>query len=302
MIKRIARVLAIGVLSIIVLAAAVIVAVSEARMRKTYDVAAVTNLSVTKDPAQIARGQHLVTAVAKCTDCHTEDLGGKVFIEPGPLGTVIASNLTTGKGGALAGYSDAQIEQAIRHGVRKDGRGLLIMPSDEYQNLSDADVSAIIAYLRSLPPVDRELPRTSLGPVGRGLITFGVPFIPAARIDHKAPPAPRTAPPVGPTTEYGQYLVSVGGCRGCHGPNLVGAPGHAPGEPASANITPAGPIGQWSEADFTRAMRTGTRPDGSKIKDFMPWRSMARHTDDELRAIWLYLRTVPPVQSPPARS
>jgi cytochrome c553 len=294
-IKRVA----LGLVSLIILAVAVIFGVSEARMRKTYDVAAVTSLNVSKDPAQIARGQHLVTAVTKCTDCHSADLGGKIFIEPGPMGTVSASNLTAGKGGVLASYTDAQLEAAIRHGVRKNGRGLIIMPSDEYQNLGDADVAAIIAYLRSIPAVDRELPATKLGPIGRGLVTFGVPLVPAARIDHQKPPASRASvPPVGPTVEYGQYLVSVGGCRGCHGPNLVGAPGHGPEDPSAPNITPAGVIAQWSEADFTRAIRTGTRPDGSKINEAMPWKSMARHTDDELHAIWLYIRTVPPVESP----
>lgn len=294
-IKRIA----VGVVSLIVLLVAVVFGVSESRMRRTYEVAAVTGLNVTKDPAQIARGEHLVKAVAKCADCHTADLGGKVFIEPGPMGTVSASNLTTGKGGVLAAYSDAQLETAIRHGVRSNGRPLLIMPSDEYQNLGDADVSAIIAYLRAIPPVNRELPRTKLGPIGRVVVTRGGPILPAANIDHTTVPASRAAvPPVGPTREYGQYLVSVGGCRGCHGPELAGQASFEPGAPPSANITPAGPMGRWSEADFVRAMRTGTRPDGSKIAEFMPWRSMAKHTDDELHAIWLYLRSVPRV--PPA--
>ncbi|HEV3049835.1 MAG TPA: cytochrome c, partial [Longimicrobium sp.] len=214
--------IALGLASIIVLFIAVVFAVSEARVRKTYQVAAVNGLTVTQDPAQVARGKHLVTAVAKCVDCHTEDLGGKVFIEPGPMGTVSASNLTTGQGGVLAGYTNAQLETAIRHGVRKNGRGLIIMPSDEYQNLSDADVSAIISYLRSLAPVNRELPKTKVGPLGRGLLTFGVPLIPAARIDHGRK-SPASAPPVGATQEYGEYLVNVGGCRGCHGPTLVGA-------------------------------------------------------------------------------
>jgi cytochrome c553 len=290
-----------GLVSVIVLLIAVVYGVSEARLRKTYDVAAATSLHITRDPAQVARGQHLVTAVAKCVDCHNEDMGGKKFIDAGPLGVVYASNLTTGRGGALAGYTDAQIEAAIRHGVRPNGRGIFVMPSDEYQNLSDEDVSAIIAYLRTLAPVDREHGTSHLGPLGRALYAAGqLPFIPAEGMDHAAT-RPAT-PPAGPTREYGQYLVSVGGCRGCHGPNLVGGPSHEPGAPDAANITPAGPIGQWSEADFTRAIRTGTRPDGSKIKDFMPWRSMSRHTDDELHAIWLYLQTVPPVASPAAKS
>lgn len=296
-IKRIA----LGLVSVIILIVAVVYGVSEARLRKTYQVAAAGNLNVTSGPAQIARGQHLVTAVTKCADCHTADLGGKLFIDGGPFATIYSSNLTAGKGGVLSRYTNEQLEKAIRHGVRSNGRGLMIMPSDEYANLSDEDVSAIIAYLRSLRPVDREHPASKLGPIGRMLVTAGqLPIMAAARMDHNATrPA---VPPAGPTREYGQYLVSVGGCRGCHGPNLVGGPSPEPGAPPAANITPAGPIGKWSEADFVRAIRTGTRPDGSKIKDFMPWRSMSRHTDDELHAIWLYLRTVPPVQSPPAKS
>jgi cytochrome c553 len=291
---KLIKTLGLGLISIVVLLVAVVYGVSEARLRKTYEFAAVTGLNVTRDPAQIARGRHLATAVAKCTDCHTADLGGKKFIDGGPLGTIYASNLTAGKGGALAGYTDAQLDAAIRHGVRPSGRGIMIMPSDEYQDLSNEDVSAIIAYLRSLAPVDRELEASHLGPLGRALYATGkLPVIPAERIDHTA--GPKAAPPAGPTREYGQYLVNVGGCRGCHGPNLVGGPSPEPGAPAAANITPAGPIGQWSEADFNRAIRTGTRPDGSKLKDFMPWRSMASHTDEELHAIWLYLQTVPPV-------
>lgn len=293
---KLAKTLLLGVISLVVLLLAVVYGVSEVRLRRTYPVAAATGLHVTKDPAQIARGQHLATAVAKCTDCHTADLGGKKFIDGGPLGTVYASNLTAGRGGTLARYTDAQLEAAIRHGVRPDGRGIMVMPSDEYQGLSDEDVSAIIAYLRSLRPVDREHGTSYLGPLGRALYATGkLPFIPAERIDHTRLAA--AAPPVGPTREYGRYLVSVGGCRGCHGPNLVGGPSPEPGAPAAANITPAGPIGRWSEAEFVRVIRTGTRPDGSKLNDFMPWRSMAGHTDDELHAIWLYLRTVPPVQS-----
>jgi cytochrome c553 len=293
---KLIKTLVLGVIAVVVLLLAVVYGVSEVRLRKTYDVAAATGLQVTRDPAQIARGKHLATAVAKCTDCHTADLGGKKFIDGGPLGTIYASNLTGGRGGALARYTDAQLEAAIRHGIRPDGRGIMIMPSDEYQGLSNEDVSAIIAYLRSLPPVDREQGRSYLGPLGRALYAAGkLPAIPAERMDHTL--AAKVAPPAGPTRAYGQYLVNVGGCRGCHGPNLVGGPSAEPGAPPAANITPAGPIGQWSEADFIRAIRTGTRPDGSKLKDFMPWRSMTGHTEDELHAIWLYLRTVPSVQS-----
>lgn len=288
-----------GLVSLIVLLVAVVYGVSEARLRKTYDVAAATPLSVTGDAAQLARGRHLATAVAKCVECHDADLGGKVMMDEAPMGTVVASNLTRGKGGVAGSYTDAQLERAIRHGIRPDGRALVIMPSDEYQNLSDADVSAIIAYIRAVSPVDREHPGRSVGPVARALVTFGVPFLPAAKIDHAAT---RPAMPAeGPTREYGQYLVSVGGCRGCHGPDLSGAPGHGPDARPAPNITPAGGIGRWSEADFVRAIRTGVRPDGTRIDPAMPWKAMSGHTEDELHAIWLYMQAVPPV-TPAARS
>ena len=291
-----------GLVSLIVLLVAAVYGVSEAKLRKTYDGAGTTPMNVTSDPAQLARGRHLVTAVAKCVECHDADLGGKVMIDEAPMGTIVASNLTRGKGGVGGSYTDAQLERAIRHGIRPNGRALVLMPSDEYQNLSDADVSAIISYLRTVSPVDRQHGTSHLGPVGRALYAAGqLPFIPAERMDHARTGA-RTAPPAGPTREYGQYLVSVGGCRGCHGPNLVGGPSPEPGAPPAANITPAGPIGQWSEAQFFTAIRTGTRPDGSKILEFMPWKSMSRHTDDELHAIWLYLQTVPRVESAPAKS
>ncbi|HEX2078866.1 MAG TPA: cytochrome c [Longimicrobium sp.] len=287
--------LALGAVSLIVLLLAVVYGVSEARMRKTYDIAGMS-LNITTDPAQIERGRHLATAVSKCADCHGEDLGGKVFIDAQPMGKLIASNLTRGKGGVAARYTDQQLEAAIRHGVGPGGRGLLFMPSQEFQYLSDEDVAAIIAYLRTVPAVDRELPASKVGPLGRALMVAGqLPLLPAEMIDHRA--ASRTAPPAGPTREYGQYLVRVGGCVGCHGENLGGLPGHGPGEPAATNLTPAGPIGSWTEADFVKAMRTGVRPDGSKISDFMPWKSVGMSTDDELRALWLYLRSVPRVAS-----
>ena len=287
--------LALGVVSLIVLLLAVIYGVSEVRMRKTYDIAGMS-LNITTDPAQIERGRHLATAVSKCADCHGEDLGGKVFIDAQPMGRLMASNLTRGKGGVASRYTDQQFEAAIRHGVGPDRRGLLFMPSQEFQYLSDEDVAAIIAYLRSIPAVDRELPASSVGPLGRALMVAGqLPLVPAEMIDHAT--ASRTAPPAGPTREYGQYLVRVGGCVGCHGDNLGGAPGHGPGAPAGANLTPAGSIGSWTEADFVKAMRTGVRPDGSKISEFMPWKSVGMSTDDELRALWLYLRSIPRVPS-----
>lgn len=282
-----------GLALLIVLALAAIYGVSEAGLRRDYSEVAATDLAVPTDPATVERGRHLATAVSKCTDCHGQDLGGKLFIDGGPMGKAFASNLTRGKGGVIGNYTDAQLARLIRHGVKADGRGVMFMPSNDYYPMSDADVAALIAYLRTLPPVDRELEPSHLRLLGRALYAAGkLPVIPAEHIDHQAP---RAVPAAGATPEYGKYLADIGGCTGCHRPDLSG--GHVPGTPPdfkdAANLTPAGPLGKWTEADFFRALRKGLRPDGTPIDAFMPWQASAKMTDDELRAIWLYVKSVP---------
>ena len=274
---------------------------SETRLRRAYEVTG-AQLAVTGEAAQVERGRHLAVSLAKCTDCHGEDLGGKPFFEDAAIGLLNAGNLTSGRGGALTRYDDRQLDAAIRHGVAPDGRALVYMPSQEYQHLGDEDVAAIIAYLRSVPPVDREFAAPRIGPIGRALLVTGkMKLLPAEVIEHRARTAPVPIPPAGPTREYGAYLTRIGGCYSCHGPALAGGePSGPPGSPLPPNITRGG-IGGWSEADWVRAMRTGVRPDGTTLTDFMPWRAMSQMSDDELRAMWLHLRGVPAV-APAARS
>lgn len=246
-------------------------------------------LVIPTDSASIERGRHLAIAIAKCTDCHGEDLGG-VAMEMGPMGTFPASNLTAGRGGRPR--SDADWVRAIRHGVAADGRPLVFMPSLPYSSLGAVDLGAIIAWVKSMPPVDRELPPLRLGPIGRILIaTKPGRLVPAVMLDHTAPLPADHSP--GPTAEYGRYITVVGGCTYCHGDNLAGGIKEGPpGTPASANLHPDGPTANWTEADFVTALRTGTRPDGSVINPFMPWRATRLMTDDEIQAVWLYVRSL----------
>jgi len=284
-----------SLIAALLLGIGVVYAASEVRFRRELEFAA-SPLTVQPSPAQVERGRHLATAISKCGDCHGANLGGQVFIDAGPLGTVIASNLTAGRGGILNAYDDAALERAIRHGVRPNGRGLYIMPSPEFYHLSDADVAAIIAYLRSVPPVDNELPASEVRTLGRALYLAGqLPLVPAEEMDHAAPRLPATP---GVTVEYGRYLATVGGCAGCHRAGLEGGPTGEPGAPPATNLTPAGPMAKWTEADFFAAMRTGKRPDGSAIRAPMPWASTGRMTDDELRAVWMYIRSVPTKATP----
>ena len=280
-----------GLATLVVAFVVAVYGVTWARTAKTFDVAA-TPVPVAHDSATIARGEHLVTAIGKCAECHGSDFGGKVFIDDPALGRVVALNLT--QGGEVAHYTDAELARAIRHGVRKDGTGLLVMPSSDFADFSDEDVGAVISYLRSLPPVSRTLPTSDMHFLARALWTTGqLPLIDAFRIDHAKRPPVRVA--VAPTAAYGHYLANVGGCTGCHGPGLSGGtiPGTPPDWKPAANLTPSGNVGTWTEEDFTHALRTGRRPDGSPIDTLMPWKAAAHMSDDEIKAVYAFLKTVP---------
>jgi mono/diheme cytochrome c family protein len=282
-----------GLFGLVLVAACAIYAASELRLRRTYAIPA-HGLVLQPNAGAAVRGDHMVHAIGKCVECHGPNLGGRLFMDAGPLGVVYASNLTRGRGGALASYTDEQLERAIRHGVRPNGRALLVMPSDDYNRMSDADVAATIAYLRSLPPVDNTLPHSTVRLLGRLLYLKGdLPLVPAEHIDNAAP---HRASQPGATKEYGEYLANVGGCTDCHGPTLAGGRVNGPpGTPPSRNLTPDSTtgVGRWTEADFVRALRQGRRPDGSRINEAMPWKLSGGMTDEEIHALWLYMRSVP---------
>jgi cytochrome c553 len=263
-------------------------------MRRTYKIKK-EHITVPTDDLSIERGRHLFGAVAKCVDCHGEDLGGNTIIDQPLIGTIAGPNLTRGKGGLGGGLTDDDFVRAIRHGVAPDGHPLAAMPSENWQ-ISDEDLGAIIAYIKSAPAVDKPSRQNSYGPLIRFLLMVGQVQLAAEEIDHAAKHPP--TPPPGPTAEYGKHLAVIGGCAGCHGPGLTGGaiPG-APGDwPHSQNLTPdtVTGIGTWSEDDFLRALRGGKRPDRSELRSPMPWKVIAKMSDMELHAIWLYLRTLKP--------
>lgn len=248
------------------------------------------------DSASIARGEHVIKALAKCADCHGADYGGQVMLDNAPIGRLVAPNITGGNGSAVGSWTDADFERAIRHGVAKDGRRLIIMPSNEYQVLSDEDVGVVIAYLKTVAPVDRELPPISLGPVARGLYAAGkMPWFPALGVTHRSEVVSSVRPDS--TEEYGRYLAS-GGCSGCHGANYSGGtiPGAPPEWPKAANITPTG-LGAYDYTAFVKALSEGVRPDGSALNPIMPVQATKLMTPLEMTAIWKYLQTVSPAET-----
>lgn len=249
-------------------------------------------LSVQRDAATLAHGAHLF-ATRGCADCHGDDAAGKVVFDAGPVLKLVGPNLTPGAG--LKDMSVDQIAAAIRHGVRPNGRPMVFMPTEDFHEMGDADTAALIAYLQSLPPSAKDPGRYEIRPLGKIMYLFGkFPLLPAESVDHA--PRARVAPPVGPTAAYGEYVAQ--GCIGCHGRNLAGqhVPGTPPSFPDARNLTPAA-LGSWTEADFRRALREGKRPDGSGIDPFMPWQAFSKMSDDEIGALWAYLRTLPAVES-----
>jgi mono/diheme cytochrome c family protein len=279
-----------GLLGLALLAVLVIHFIYGARMERRYAIPPEA-IAIPADAASIERGRRLVVA-AQCQDCHGEDLAGLVTVDEPAMGRLYASNLTAGRGGAGRHFGDADWVRALRHGVGPDGRSLLVTPAQYYYYFSDADVAAIVAYIKSLPPVDRELPAPEVGPLGRVLLTVVEPpeWLPAEKIDHAA--SRPMAPPPGATAAYGEYLVRTGACMACHsidGPNISAAPG--------------GGLAPWSDADFIRAMRDGRKPDGQTIdSEEMPLRSLRYHSEDDLRAMLLYLRALPAAEGGPQSS
>jgi len=276
--------------AIILIAAGGVYAASERKLRRTYDTS-VPDVVVPKDSASVARGEHLTQNVISCTLCHGRDLGGRVYMSDPAIGTMAGPNLTRGRGGVGADRTPVDYARAIRRGVRRDGRSLIVMPSEVFTHLSQEDLGAVIAYLEQLPPVDRRMPASGFGPVGRALLAMGkLNILVAGKTPRITPVA---SVPRDTTAAYGKYLADISGCHGCHGYGLSGGRvAGPPGLPPASNLTPAG-IGTWAEQDFVRVLREGKRPDGSAIDSFMPWEVYQGMTDAELHALWLYLRSVP---------
>ncbi len=285
-----------GLVGVILVAVLAIFFIGGSRFNKTYDIQTAAVTVPTGDEEAIERGRHMIAVTGLCTECHGENLQGDVMEDDPVFGRLVASNLTAGKGGVGGSYSDTDFVRAIRHGVRPDGTPLVIMPSEHYNKYNDADLGAIIAYVKSLPPVDNELPTTSPGPLARLLALIEPALISAQVIDHDAPRPPAVEP--GITKEYGEYLGIL--CTICHGENMGGAraPDAGPEDPEAPNITPSGDMAQWTEEQFISTMRTGVNPRGNQLDDeFMPWENFAEMTDEELKALYLYLKSLPAISN-----
>ena len=252
----------------------------------------------------LERGTYLMQSIVACGNCHTPkgpkgeipgmELAGWAEIESNPAFTASAPNITPDEETGIGGWTDAEIAAAIREGRRPDGTIIgPPMPIALYRGLSDRDVDAIVAYMRQVKPVRNEVPAS----------VYNIPLPPA----YGPPVASVPEPDRNDRLAYGAYLAGPAGhCIECHSPmgpkgpdweNRLGAGGlefHLPfGTVVSPNITPAG-IGDFSDAEVEQMIRTGTRPDGSRMMPPMGYGYYANISDEDMAAIIAYLRQLPP--------
>ena len=286
------------------------------RYDRTFDVPDV-NVAASTDPAVIERGAYLAYGPAHCAYCHTTndkwpklDAGERVPLSGGytfeiGIATLHTPNLTPDKATGIGDVSDAKLARMLRHNVRSNGRAAI--PFMEFQNISDEDLVALISFLRSQPAVSNDVPRNTYSLLGKAIMSFVMkPSGPSAT------PAAQS-PAVAPTVERGAYLVNnVAACAGCHtkrsqtdgsylapklsgGTPMEGEDGQSYTPP---NLTPdprTGHIRQWTEEQFLARFRAGP----TNGLSHMPWRAFARMSDDDIRAIYRYLKTVPPTENDP---
>jgi mono/diheme cytochrome c family protein len=312
--KTVKKILKWGGLSLggllVVLTAAVLVL-----ERRSYD-PGYPPVKASSDPAVIARGRYLALGPAHCIDCHggaearaALAAGQPVALSGGmefhlPVGTIRTANITSDRETGIGGMRDEEIARSLRHGVRRDGRALL--PFMPFADLSDEDLTAIVSYLRTQPPVHKRVETRSLNPLGHAVMAFVIePAGPTAPVPARVAAAP--------TAAYGGYLAnSVANCKGCHtardmrtgaftGPAMAGGLRTRSRldpkiEFVSPNLTPhptTGRITSWTEELFVARLRTGKGATGSP----MPWTAFSRMSDDDLKAIYRYLRALPPVHN-----
>jgi mono/diheme cytochrome c family protein len=253
--------------------------------------APIPDIKVIGTQEQIQRGQAIADSF--CSGCHSKtdpltggfDVGGEL---PIPIGSFVSSNLTPA--GQLGHWSDGQIFRAIRNGVDAEGRWLTIMSYTNAGRLSDDDIAALIAYLRRQPAAGRP----TVDPPDRfnllGIVMLGAGMLPGGK---PVLTGTITAPPKGPTPQYGEYILSYQDCRECHGAHLTGG--------VDGQLAPIGPdlslVKGWRLQEFMETLRTGTDPDGHELSKQMPWRPIGTMDDDELRAVYEYLTHLPDSQN-----
>jgi cytochrome c553 len=271
--------MAIGTLAALAVAAYVVVyVVSERELRRTYPIPT-TAVLLPSDPAALAEGQRLATIFGCFSGCHGRQAEGIVFFNEPKIARIVAPNLTT----SVRKYSDAELAVAIRQGLRPDGRSMVVMPSESFAVLTDADLGRIIAFLRSLSPTVGPGPDVSPGPLGRVGFAMGK-FKTTARLVAEAvsPPAATSD-----NAAHGRYLAQVV-CSHCHGADLRGSSNPDFTSPDLGVVT------AYSSEQFTTLLRTGVATGGRTLGVMGSYarKNLSHLTDSEIAALYEYLHAL----------
>lgn len=269
-----------AVAGLVVVGAAVVWVRSDSILERRYAAPAAV-VPIPRDPGSIAEGKRLAKVYGCLEGCHGKDGEGMLFFDQPAIARLVAPDLSA----AARRYSDPQLVAVIREGIRPDGRSVFVMPSQAFVNLTDTDVGRIVAYLRTLPPLNGPGPSVSLGPIGRLGVATGR-FQTAEQLIQggTAPPPART-----PLGERGRYLaLSI--CSECHGSDLEG-------DETPDFVAPAlGVVAAYSSDEFKRLMRTGEAIGGREL-GLMRSRAqtgLSQLTDDEIAALYEYLHDLTP--------
>jgi len=317
--KKFLKILKWSAITIVVIIV-VFIAYALLRSQETFE-APYPEITASTDSSLIARGKYLVYGPAHCAYCHAPASefqrveagevvplsGGNIFALP--VGNIYVPNITSDKATGIGSFTDGELARSLRYGVKRNGHALLdFMP---FYDLSDKDLTAIISYLRTEPPVNNPVPQNEWNFLGKIVQAFGM-IKPSG--DGIVPPSPEPDS----TIEYGKYLAnSVANCRGCHTKRDLMTGGYIgidyagdmqfevldengkiiPGKHfVSPNITPdqiTGRMYHWTQDDFIKRFQTGRVIEGSA----MPWGAFSRMNEQDLAAIYKFLKTLKPMRS-----
>ena len=259
-----------GFFALVVLAGLSLYVIGTRELARTFQNIPIEHVSIPSRQDAIVRGRH-IAIIWSCTKCHGDDLSGRVLTRDPLIGqvpllaSISASNLTAGRGGVGSSYTNVDWVRAIRHGIMPDGERAEVYMYGYFSTMSDQDLGDLIAYLKQLPPIDSELPRTSYGPIFPIFPAMGLFKPEAESIVQGAPRPPDPSP--GANREYGKYLSVL--CAACH--------------PILNNE-----LRGWNRDDFLHTFQTGRLPNGSSFGTTMSSETFTELNDVELSALWLY--------------
>lgn len=281
-------------LSLLIIAGIGVVGVSMAFSKKTEQVFAHPKLSLTlpTDEASLAEGERWVS-ISGCQHCHGVDMAGKVVMDPdsAPLGAFVGPNITSG--GVTKGWTKEDWLRTLRYGVHKDGTGLLLMPSYDYAQLSEQELSRMIAYLQKVPPSETVMPKSEPSILGKMIVLAGdLPFE-AAKINRL--PVYPAAPDTTDAVAHGKYLSVM--CSGCHLEKFEGRNNPEPGGPVIPAIHGNSAVIKGGFAAFEKALREGKGSDGHSLQArYMPYYTFT-YTNQELKHLYAFLKAAKPKET-----